>query len=104
MEAPFLDSPPVSYPCVYDGSYNYALLFTFIYAVSSLIEISLLWACPSKHGLPVEVNLPILFPRHSTYDPDDSTIILVWALALARLISYCESPHTRSLRVDDQDC
>jgi hypothetical protein len=62
-------------------------LFASISAVSVLIELPLLRARPSNHGLPVEVNLPILFPCHSTYDHDESTIISVRALAPTRLIS-----------------
>jgi hypothetical protein len=82
-----VDSKPVSCPCVYGGSYSCALLFTSIPILSPLIEISLLQDHPSKHGLPIEVNLPILFPSRGMYDHDDSNAILVWTLALACLIT-----------------
>jgi hypothetical protein len=88
MEDPLMASQLVSRPCVYGGSCSCALLFTSISVVSSLIEISLLRARPAKHGFPVEVNLPILFPHRSTYDHDVSTVIPIQALALACLISY----------------
>jgi hypothetical protein len=81
-------------------------LFSSIFVVSSLIETSLQWARPSNHGLSVEVNLPVLFPRHNMYDHDDSVIIRVRALAPARLISYCATPRTYSLAwwVDTSPC
>jgi hypothetical protein len=97
MAAPLLNSQPVP---VYSGVPPFpalvsfgslcscSLLFASLPAVYSLIELSLLWARPSNHGLPVEVKIPVLFPRHSTYDHDDLVIIPVWALAPARLISY----------------
>jgi hypothetical protein len=48
----------------------------------------LLRAHPSNHGLPIEVKLPILFPLHDTYDHDDSTVIPILDVSLARLIFY----------------
>jgi hypothetical protein len=93
MIAPLLDSQPVP---VYRGVPPFPalvfvvslavvlLLFTSISVVYSLIELPLLQARPSNHGLPVEVNLPILFPRHGMYDHDGSVIIPVRSLAPAR--------------------
>ena len=93
MATPLLDSQPLPvytrvppFPalvCVVD---NIVALFLFasISTVSSLIEIPLLRACLSNHGLPVEVNLLVLFPYHGTYDHDDSIIIPVWDLAPSR--------------------
>jgi hypothetical protein len=115
METPFPGSQPI---LVYTGVPPFQalvfvvapvvalFLFASISVVSSLIETSLLQARPSNHGLPIEVNLPVLFPRHGTYDHDDSTIIHVRALAPARLISYCASPRTWSLAwwVDTGPC
>jgi hypothetical protein len=89
--------PPDPALVSFGSSYICVLLFASILVISSLIELSPLWGRPSNHGLPIEVNLPILFPHHSTYDHDELAIILVWALAPARLISYWETPRTWSL-------
>jgi hypothetical protein len=72
-------------------------LFASLPVVCSLIKLPLLRASPSNHGLPVEVEFPILFPRHSTYVHDGSTVIPVLSLAPARLKSYWALPRTRSL-------
>jgi hypothetical protein len=106
MVAHLLDSQPIPFytgvppfPSLVFVVYPRVALFLFasISVVSSLIELPLLQACPSNHGMPIEVNLPILFPHHNTYDHDDSTIIPVRALAPAHLISYCANPRTHSL-------
>jgi hypothetical protein len=106
MAAPLLFSQPVSvylgvppFPTLESvGSlYTCALMFASLPTVCSLIELPLLQAHPSNHGLPVEVKIPIHFPRHGTSVHDDLTVISVVSLALAHLKSYWETSHTQSL-------
>jgi hypothetical protein len=86
MVAPLLNSHHVPiytgvspFPALvsFGSPYSCTLLFASISTISSLIELVLLWARPSNHGFPIEVNLPVIFPCHGTYDHDDSVVIPV---------------------------
>jgi hypothetical protein len=92
MATPFLRAQPISiYPRVppfpalvsIGKLFTCALLFVSIPVVCSLIELPLVQYCPSNHGLPIEVEFPVIFPHHGTYVHDGPSVIPVLSLDLA---------------------